>query len=275
MVMLDIFRHNGSGDIVVAHFNHGTRKSADDDAVFVEQTSTSLGLPYEIAQAKLGAGVSEDVARQNRYIFLRKVAQKYHAPIYTAHHLDDLVETIAINLTRGTGWRGLAVLDTPNLHRPFLEPKLLPENLQNSAPFDKNALYKYAAQHKLSFRQDPTNYEDNYLRNRIRQKLAHFSQKDELYQLWRKQKSLKREIDQLVNELLPAPNQPWQRCWFANLDEKVALELLRAGTLRAGVSATRPQLKNFRQAVLTYPAGKYFNLPGDKLIKLSKREFYL
>jgi len=275
MVMLDILRHDDNNSIIVAHFNHGTRKSADDDADFVKQSSTDLGLPCETAKAQLGAGVSEDIARQRRYTFLRKVAQKCHAEIYTAHHLDDLVETVTINLSRGTGWRGLAVLDTPDIRRPFLEPELLPESLRNSAPFDKNTIHKYAAQHKLPFRQDPTNYEDNYLRNRLRQKLTNFSRKDELHQLWRKQKTLKHEIDQLVNELLPTPNQPWQRSWFTNLDEKVALELLRAGTLRAGISTTRPQLKNFRQAILTYPSGKYFNLPGDKLIKLNRHEFYL
>ncbi len=272
MVMLDIFQQD---DVVVAHFNHGTRKSADDDAVFVERTSATQGLLHETAKTELGAGVPENIARQKRYDFLRAVARRHHGEIYTAHHLDDLVESIAINLLRGTGWRGLAVLDAPNIRRPFLEPELLPANLQGSAPFDKSAIYRYTAQRQLHFRQDPTNNEDNYLRNRLRQNLANFPKKYELYQLWQKQKALKREIDCSINELLPAPNQPWQRSWFADLDEKVALELLRAGTLRAGISATRPQLANFRQAILTYPSGKYFNLPGDQLIKFSKREFYL
>ena len=67
----------------------------------------------------------------------------------------------------------------------------------------------------------------------------------------------------------------WQRTWFTKLDQNIALELLRAGTLRANISATRPQLENFRQAILTYAPGKYFNLPNNHLIKLTKTMFEL
>ncbi len=273
MVMLDIFQHD---DIVVAHFNHGTRQSAETDASFVGRIVKAKRLTYSYGEACLGEQVSEETARTKRYEFLRETRSVSKVnQIYTAHHLDDLVESIAINLIRGTGWRGLAVLDAPGVRRPFLEPELLPENLRAKAPFDKKAIYKYATQHNITFRQDPTNYEDQYLRNRVRVKLENFTDKLELYNLWQAQKKLKTEIDEIVNYLLPKVNQPWQREWFRDLDQKVALELLRAGTMRAGVSATRPQLEDFRQAILTYKPGKSFNLPGDKLVRLSKTEFYL
>lgn len=267
-----------TGDIIIAHFNHGTRKSAEDDASFVAESARKYHLAFAQDKAILGENICEETARVHRYNFLHKVARN-NAPaeIYTAHHLDDLVETIAINFTRGTGWRGLAALDTLGVRRPFLEPELLPFDLQKAAPFAKTQIYKYAAEFAINFRQDPTNFEDNYLRNRLREKLNNFpaASKQKLYILWCEQKKLKHEIDNLVAELLPKPGEPWQRSWFATLDNAVALELLRAGTKRAGISATRPQLLRFLDAILAYAPGKTFNLPQDKLIKFSKTSFYL
>lgn len=279
MVMLDIFasrRHYSSGDIIVAHFDHGTRPSASADAEFVCQIADKLGLESVAGRGELGEGVSEELARERRYEFLQGVRNGWgEAEIYTAHHLDDLVETIVINLLRGTGWRGLAVLDAPGVRRPFLEPELLPEDFRDKVPFSKKMLLSYAATHDVVYRQDPTNNEDAYLRNRVRESLHDFAQKDRLYELWGRQKKIRAAIDNLVRELLPAPGEPWERAWFEDLDPAIALEFLRAGTMRAGVSATRPQLERFRRAILTYAPGKFFNLPGDKLVKLGKLTFVL
>lgn len=298
MVMLDIFRND---DVIVAHFNHGTRPSANDDMNFVLKIADeryNLGEQSVTRAANLGEGVSEEAAREARYEFLRAVARMQPvtgevklrawragslsqgieitmAEVYTAHHLDDLVESVAINLMRGTGWRGLAVLDAPRVRRPFLEPEILPEELRKLAPFDKKDILRYAAAREVRFRQDPTNTSDKYLRNRLRMRLQEFEGTREIYKLWCRQKQLKQEIDELVAWLLPGKGQPWQRSWFENLDKNVALELLRAGTLRAGISATRPQLEDFRQAILNYAPGKCFNLPGDRLVKFTKREFWL
>lgn len=285
MVMLDMltnfddnYKKSVGYDFIVAHFDHGTRASSKADAEFVAKYVKDHSLPFALGTATLGENVSEENARVARYGFLKIISgENDGAEIYTAHHLDDLVESIAINLLRGTGWRGLAVLDTPGIRRPFLEPELLPEILRNLVPPSKADIQYYAARFGVIYRQDPTNNEDNYLRNRVREKLIEFpiAKKTELYRLWQEQKNIKSEIDNIIQKLLPEPGAPWQRSWFRDLDEVIALELLRAGTLRAEISATRPQLKDFRQAILDYESGKYFNLPQDRLVKFSKTEFYL
>lgn len=287
MVMLDMMwginkcspncgADSANSDIIVAHFNHGTRLSSEDDVTFVRRKAAEYRVGFNTEDGKLGENVSEEIARSYRYKFLRKISDENDGTeIYTAHHLDDLVESVTINLLRGTGWRGLAVLDTPGIRRPFLEPELLPEDLYKKVPLDKAMIRKYAAEHEIAFRQDPTNNEDNYLRNRLRKNLAGLKDKNEIYELWQKQKKLKREIDSLVQDLMPKVGEPWQRSWFRDLDEKVALELLRAGVLRADISATRPQLEDFRQAILNYTPGKFFNFPGDKLVKFTKTSFVL
>lgn len=274
MVMLDMIcraKHYSFGDIIVAHFDHGTRSSSRLDAEFVERKAQEYGVEFRLGKGNLGEGVDEATARAARYDFLHNIDP--FATIFTAHHLDDLVETAAINLVRGTGWRGLAVLDAPGVRRPFLETELIYE------PMDKAAIIEYAAKRGLEFREDPTNSSDEYLRNRIRHQMNNspldFEQKMEIYQLWQKQKQLRSEVDALVVGLLPENDTPWQREWFKNLEPNLALELLRAGTLRAGIAATRPQLEDFRQAIINYAPGKYFNLPGDRLIKIKKSDLSL
>lgn len=273
MVMLDMICHSqqySSGDILVAHFDHGTRPSSCLDAEFVERKAREYGVEFRLGKGELGEGIDEATARVARYDFLYSI--DLFATIFTAHHLDDLVETVTINLVRGTGWRGLAVLDASGIRRPFLETEMLYE------PMDKAAILEYAAKRRLEFREDPTNSSDEYLRNRLRHQMnnspLNFEQKLELYRKWQDQKQLRAELDQLVVSLLPEDKR-WKRSWFKDMEANVALELLRAGTLRAGIAATRPQLEDFRQAILNYAPGKYFNLPGDRLVRLNKNDFTL
>lgn len=273
MVMLDMICRSGqysSGDITVAHFDHGIRENSAEDAAFVERKVKDYGVEFRLGEGELGRGASEAEARAARYDFLHSIDP--FATIFTAHHLDDLIETVAINLIRGTGWRGLAALDTPGVKRPFLEMDMFYE------PMDKAAIMEYAAKRRLEFREDPSNSWDEYLRNRVRHQMNNspldFEQKIAIYRLWQAQKRLKSEIDPSIVQLLPE-DKIWQRAWFRNLEPNLALELLRAGTLRAGIAATRPQLEDFRQAILNYAPGKYFNLPGDRLIRINKNNFEL
>jgi tRNA(Ile)-lysidine synthase len=69
------------------------------------------GLPYESVRLHLGPTASEDIAREQRYAWLRDIQQKHGADaVATAHHQDDVIETMIINIIRGTGWRGLCSL---------------------------------------------------------------------------------------------------------------------------------------------------------------------
>ena len=100
-------------------------------------------------------------------------------------------------------------------------------------------------------------------------------QKLGIWRLWQRQLELRREIDELVAELMPAAGAEWSRSWFFELEPVVAWELLRAGLLRAGVRATRPQLEEFRRAILEYAPGRKFNLPGGKLVRMERDKFIL
>lgn len=267
VVMLDMLCQNLStnDEIFVAHFNHGTRSSANDDQQFVKNLAEQkYHKKFFTKKVNLGANVSESAARAARYDFLYQTAKILNAKIYTAHHLDDLAESVAINFIRGTGWRGLSALSNPDIERPFI--------VKN---YQKSDILKYAAKHNLTWRHDPTNSSDQYLRNRLRENLKHQDVDCiKLASLCSHQKSLKLEIENLINHLLPQDGM-YLRSWFDHLDKKVAVEFLKSALESRNISATRPQIIDFLQAIKTYAPEKSFNLPGGKLVKLHKNFFTL
>ncbi len=182
---------------IVAHFDHGIRKESGQDALFVEELARYHDLSFEKGSAELGAGASEDRARQERYNYLRQVCKKHNAPtIVTAHHQDDLVETAIINLVRGTGWRGLASLEsTPTISRPLLG-------------MNKNNILNYAKRYNLQWVEDSSNTNQLYLRNYIRHTVVPSAAKSDpefsskMSEIVTAMQNLKREIDSEVSTVL-------------------------------------------------------------------------
>lgn len=258
-----LHKYKDDPDVIVAHFNHGTRPSADTDESFVRDLAKSYNLPFVSQKENLGPDCSEATARTRRYNFLRQIATKHKGEIYTAHHQDDLIESILINLIRGTGWRGLVPLSDPTIQRPLLG-------------LTKSDIYKYATKNSLTFRQDPTNTEPSYLRNRLRRNLAITDKnaQNALLKLYIVSKPQKTEIDQILTQILPS-NNTYQRAWFKTLDDPTAQEILSAALKKVNRPATRPQLQDFLAAIRTYTTGKKFNLGQNYLITINRNDFVL
>lgn len=217
VVLLHKLVSQGEHELVVAHFDHGIRKESHLDAQFVERLSNKYKLPFEVRREELGVEASEELARDRRYAFLRSVAKKYDATIATAHHMNDIAETIAINLTRGTGWRGLAVLAS-GVYRPLLS-------------MTKHEIIDYAEKKGLDWREDSTNASDAYLRNRLRRKLTDQDVVLELATLRTSQIAVRDSIDKEVTKLLATESGDYSRYFFTHIDDRVAIELLFFGEL--------------------------------------------
>jgi tRNA(Ile)-lysidine synthase len=177
-------------DLIIAHFDHGIRSDSKQDKEFVEQLAKSRQLKFVSGCGKLGRNASEARARQARYDFLYAVREQEKAQaILTAHHLDDRLETLIINLIRGTGRLGLgSIRDTEIIKRPLLKTSKL----------DVRA---YAKQHNLSWRDDSTNQDSRYLRNYIRLRiLPRIDQADKhrFVELMDRQVDINDQIDQLI-----------------------------------------------------------------------------
>lgn len=262
VVLLDLLARDERLQLIVAHFDHGIREDSAQDALFVERLAKTHGLRYVAKREELGRGVSEERARERRYAFLRAVADEYRAQIVTAHHADDSIETIAINLMRGTGWRGLAVLDNPSILRPLL-------------PYRKRELLAYAKTHNLAWHEDSTNSDESYLRNKLRTKIAkRLSDNDvlQLLALRAHQCANKKEIDERARELIGV--SPYSRYFFVHSSEPAALELLRAVCLHeTGSSPTIPQRKLALLAIKVAKPGTLHDIGGGIKLTFTSRNF--
>lgn len=271
MVLLDFCAKKfPKNELIVAHFDHGTRPSSKDDFDFVKKTAEKYNVGFVGKHAKLGAGVPEDKAREERYRFLFNIVSENSGILLTAHHLDDLVESVVINFLRGTGVRGLAVMNNSSIERPFLS-------------WSKKDILKYAFENEIIFREDPTNSSDDYLRNRIRFSVRNLGldKKREILALRNDQVEVLRKIHDEVDEILKENTKKLENGMYQvsrsvfNIDDEVAIEILKKLLARKNISCTRPQLVNFLAAIREYQPGKKFNLPHDKLVKIHKNYFVL
>lgn len=254
VVLLDKLVKEGTHELVVAHFDHGIREDSAADGRFVGELAKRYGLTFVTKREELGEKASEELARSRRYAFLREEAKKRNLRLVTAHHADDVIETIIINIRRGTGWRGLAVLAAPDITRPQLDTT-------------KQEIYDYALQYRLEWVEDSTNASTAYFRNRIRRltPLLHPASKKRLRELRTNQVALTQEITKETERFINHAEH--SRYFYTQLDMTVACELLRTLILHLkGTGLTRPQLERALLAIKTarpgsmYEAGNGVNL---------------
>ncbi len=155
--------------IVAAHFDHHTRglESAEDGRFVAEVASrwgadVELGEGDAVADAIAGGGGPQAAARELRYRFLARIAAEHTAAsVATGHHRDDRVETVLLRLVRGTSPEGLAALDPIEQHHGVLIVRPL-------LAFSRASILAWAEATGVPFRDDPSNLEDRYPRNRMR-----------------------------------------------------------------------------------------------------------
>lgn len=259
VALLHMLKNLPDRELIVAHVDHGIRPDSHEDALFVRRMAELWGLPFETIRYELGPGASEEQAREARYRFLHDVARRHDATLVTAHHGDDVVETVAINVHRGTGWRGLAT-HSAAVERPLLK-------------YTKAQLHEYARLHGLEWREDSTNQSMAYLRNRIRQHVATMSPdtKRQLLELRQQQLQYARAIRQEVISLV-GPGPEYSRYFFTHIPRSVAIECLRHivdGKL------TRPQLDRALLAIKTSLPGKTYEAGTGVRLHFTTRNFSL
>jgi tRNA(Ile)-lysidine synthase len=151
----------------VAHLNHRLRgPESDEDEEFVQGLATGLGLGFTSHQQDIRALAREqgrnleEVAREERYRFLRHVAACLHAHrIATGHTLTDQAETVLMRLIRGAGGEGLTAIH-PVIDDLIIRPLL---------GVTRAEVLAYCEERGAPYRVDRTNLEPTLFRNRIRQ----------------------------------------------------------------------------------------------------------
>lgn len=161
------------GRLIVGHLNHGLRgDESHADASFVARLAQQLGLPAEMGETdivvsaqKWGLGLEES-SRRARYEFLQSAAERQGARyVAVAHTANDQAETILHRIIRGTGLRGLAGMPRTRLLGPavtLIRPLL---------SVTRTEVEYYLASIGQGFREDRSNTDLQFTRNRIRHEL--------------------------------------------------------------------------------------------------------
>lgn len=150
-----------------AHLDHGLRQASGDDARFVARFCAGLGIPLAMERRDVAAiaagrrGNLEEVAREERRDFLLSTARLRSCQwIALGHHADDQAETFLMRLLRGSGVAGLAGMQI--VSAPLVRPLL---------PFRHAELVAYLEEEQVSWREDASNLDTRFTRNRIRHDL--------------------------------------------------------------------------------------------------------
>ncbi|MDR3340451.1 MAG: tRNA lysidine(34) synthetase TilS [Candidatus Symbiothrix sp.] len=167
-VVLLYILHRLGYDCIAAHCNFHLRgEESVKDERFADRLAHSFAIPFfkqdfdtfSIAKER---GISiEMAARDLRYAWFESLRENFHASlIAVAHHKDDSLETLLLNLIRGTGIKGLTGIKprTGSIVRPLL-------------CVSKADILQFAEKENLTFVTDSSNLQDEYIRNKIRNQL--------------------------------------------------------------------------------------------------------
>lgn len=267
MVLLDVLRQKPDLKLIVAHFNHGIRTDSDQDEELVKITAQKAGLVFVSSKANLGENASEATARKKRYEFLREVQQQYQTKaIITAHHQDDLIETIILQLARGTGRKGLTSLRTHSeLVRPLLKVA-------------KQVILNYAQSQHIMWREDSTNadlsYKRNYVRHIVMPKLD-VIKRTQLLDLYDKTLVANDEIDTLLSEVdsYMCGAEGIDRYGFIMLPHAIAKEYI-AYVLRQHMvlNLDRNLIERLVIAIKTGTPGVVLDIDKTMIMKISRKK---
>ncbi len=152
-------------DIIVAHVNHLIRDEAKDDEIFVKNFCEKIGVQFysksidiqKIANNnKIG---TEEAGRNARYEFFDEILEKTNSnKIAIAHNKNDKVETMIMNVLRGSGIAGLRGIE-PIKDNKYIRPLIECERFE---------IEQYCKDNKIDARIDRTNFQNIYTRNKIR-----------------------------------------------------------------------------------------------------------
>lgn len=172
--MLLKIREKYSINLIVAHVNHNLRKQSIQEEEYLRNYCEKNKIMFECMMiTEYGDDNFHNEARKIRYDFFEKVVYKYHANyLMTAHHGDDLVETVLMRITRGSNLNGYSGL------KKIVEK----ENYQIVRPllrYTKQQLEDYDKQNRVMYYIDESNAKDKYTRNRYRKYVLPFLKEED------------------------------------------------------------------------------------------------
>lgn len=167
--MLLKIRNKYDLNIIIAHVNHNVRKESYEEAEFIKNYCLENNLIFEtMTIEEYGDDNFHNEARNIRYRFFENIVYKYEADyLMTAHHGDDLMETILMRIVRGSnlngysGFKPIVDMDNYKIVRPLVT-------------YAKKELEDYDIENNVKYYIDSSNSKDKYTRNRFRKYMLPF-----------------------------------------------------------------------------------------------------
>lgn len=229
IAMLDILNeiridktNNLDFNIVVAHVNHMIREEAEEDLEFVKNFCNKIGVEFysksidiqKIANNnKIG---TEEAGRNARYEFFDEILEKTNSnKIAIAHNKNDKVETIIMNMLRGSGIAGLKGIE-PIKNNKYIRPLIECERYE---------IENYCKEKNIEARIDRTNFENIYTRNKIRNIIIPYIKKEfnpNIIQTMDRLSELVKEEDEYLEKLV---EQKYQEMLLEEKTKEIVIDL--------------------------------------------------
>lgn len=174
LFILTLLRKQIGFSIVVAHVNHNVRRESVKEAKFLEEWCKDYDVVFESMKIeKYSDDNFHNEAREIRYRFFDSLVGKYHASyLMTAHHGDDLIETVLMRIVRGSTLKGYSgfqkVVDKDNYK--IVRPLIFVTKLE---------IEDFLYQHAVPYVIDQSNFKGKYTRNRYRKEILPFLKKED------------------------------------------------------------------------------------------------
>lgn len=201
--------------LIIAHVNHNVRKESYDEALFLKDYCASNGIIFEsMVIEEYGDDNFHNEARNIRYNFFEEIVYKYDANyLMTAHHGDDLMETILMRMVRGSsldgysGFKSIVLMDNYKIVRPLIG-------------YTKSELEDYDKENQVPYFVDSSNDKDKYTRNRYRKYVLPFL-KDEDANVHLKFLKYSKSLNEACRFIEKVTNNATKRCI---VDDKILID---------------------------------------------------
>lgn len=250
MALLHVLTFGLSRQTAVCHLNHGLRgEESERDEAFVRRLCEQWGIPCIVRREEIAARAEEwrcsieEAGRRARYrLFAETAAQLQIRWIATAHTRSDSLETMLLNLARGSGMRGLSGIPDSRLLAGPAGPVRILRPLLDCTRAEVEA---YCAMHRIPFVTDSSNLSDVYTRNKIRHIVVPALQEinpafaDTAARTMRILREEDALLDGMAEDALRQAWQPGSGGWMVSLLQELPAPLLRRAVLRILAQAGR------------------------------------
>lgn len=265
-------------NIIVSHVNHNLREESNEEYEFVKNYCKINNCIFEgIKFDNYNTNSIENEAREKRYLFFEDVLKKYNSKyLLTAHHGDDLIETILMKITRGSsidgyaGFKKISNRENYSIYRPLIF-------------YTKEEILEYLKKNKIEYRIDKTNFSKKYTRNRYRLDILPLLKKENK-NVHKKYLKFSEELEECNSFLGNYINKQYDKICVSNIihinmllkeDIFIIKKIIYKYLLKMNINIDSIIMDNIINVINSKKPNLKISLPKDKLLIKSYNKLFI